>query len=63
MNRDRIIKMIKDGTFSTFGLNRKEQIELLQVLTGGFDLIEMVNRTDQEVKEQLDHTILMIKIR
>lgn len=63
MKRDRIIKMIKNGVFSTFGLNRREQIELLQVLTGGFDLIEMANRTDQEVKEQLEHTILMIKIR
>jgi len=63
MKRDNIIKMIKNGTFSTFGLNRREQIELIQLLTGGFDLIEMVFRTDQEVKEQLEHLILMIKIR
>ena len=63
MKRDKIIKMIKNGTFSIFGLNRREQIELLQCLTGGFDLIEMANRTDQEVKEQLEHIILMIKIR
>lgn len=63
MNRDNIINMIKKGTFSTFGLNRREQIELIQVLSGGFDLIEMVFRTDQEVKEQLTHLITMIKIR
>jgi len=63
MKKDNIINMIKNGTFSTFGLNRREQIELIQLLTGGFDLIEMVFRTDQEVKEQLEHLILMIKIR
>ena len=63
MKRDNIIKMIKNGTFSIFGLNRREQIELLQLLTGGFDLIEMVNRTDKEVKEQLEHIILMIRIK
>lgn len=63
MSRDNIINMIKNGTFSIFGLNRKEQIELIQILSGGFDLIEMVFRTDQEVKEQLEHLILMIKIK
>ncbi len=50
MSRDNIINMIKNGTFSIFGLNRKEQIELIQILSGGFDLVEMVFRTDQEVK-------------
>ena len=63
MKRDKIIKMIKNGTFSIFGLNRQEQIELIQVLSGGFDLIEMVFKTDQQVKEQLEHLILMIKIK
>ena len=63
MKRDKIIKMIKNGTFSIFGLNRREQIELINILVGGFDIHEMVNRTDQEVKEQLEHLILMIKIR
>ena len=63
MKRDNIIKMIKNGTFSIFGLNRREQIELLQLLTGGFDVIEMANRTDKEVKEQLEHIILMIRIK
>ena len=63
MKKDNIINMIKNGTFSTFGLNRREQIELIQLLSGGFDLIEMVFRTDKEVKEQLEHLILMIKIR
>ena len=63
MKRDNIINMIKNGTFSTFGLNRREQIELIQLLSGGFDLIEMVFRTDQEVKEQLEHLILITKIR
>ena len=63
MKRDNIINMIKKGTFSTFGLNRREQIELIQLLSGGFDLIEMVFRTDQEVKEQLEHLILITKIR
>ena len=63
MKRDKIIKMIKNGTFSIFGLNRQEQIELIQVLSGGFDLVEMVFKTDQQVKEQLEHLILMIKIK
>ena len=62
MKRDNIIKMIKNGTFSIFGLNRREQIELIQLLSGGFDLIEMVFRTDKEVKEQLEHIITVIKI-
>ena len=63
MKRNNIIKMIKNGAFSIFGLNRKEQIELIQLLSGGFDLLEMVIKTDQEVKEKLEHLILMIKIR
>jgi predicted DNA-binding ArsR family transcriptional regulator len=63
MKRDNIIKMIENGNFSIFGLNRREQIELIQLLSGGFDLIEMVFRTDKEVKEQLEHLILMIRIK
>tara|TARA_Y100000401_G_scaffold109251_1_gene105302 strand:+ start:47 stop:238 length:192 start_codon:yes stop_codon:yes gene_type:complete len=63
MKRDKIINMIKNGKFSILGLNRKEQIELIQLLSGGFDLLEMVFRTDQEVKEQLTHLITIIRIR
>ena len=63
MKRDKLIKLIKRGAFSLLGLNRKEQIELMQELTGGFDVIEMAFRTDKEVKEQLEHIITMIRIR